>query len=626
MKENIVTKWNDRKIVAWDGEGANLEDGTHIYNLLANSNDAHIINPEGIPTRDAFDFMIENSSPKDINVIFSGGYDVNMILRDIDPIRLGLLWRTGSCTWGDYRISYTPRKKFTVGKVYKTKDNKLGINKFVLWDVFGYFQSSFVVACHKWLGDNPILSEVDFMKRQRDVFTVDDIGPIRRYNAIECQLLVALMTKFFESMDEAGITLTRYDGAGSIAAALFKEHKITDHFGSPPTSYLKMAQYAYAGGRIEAVKVGNAENTKVYRYDINSAYPYSQTFLRSYKKATYVPSLTYDGDPYSLVHVEWEFPSGHPFYPFWYRQPDGTILYPPEGEGIYYGFEVNAAREFFGEGITIIGVWKTIFNNGIYPFSFMSDKYEIRRMFKTRGSMAHEGIKLGMNSAYGKLAQQVGGRNGQPPQFHNIVMAGLITSMTRAQLFRAAMQQPESVIAFATDAIITTKKLDLDIGNHLGGWSAEEFEGITIVQPGVYWLKTRDGWADKYRGFDKNSLKREEIVEKWRIGEQYYPAKLTRFVGLGSAVSAQSYFEKWRTWDTQVRNLNLIPTGKRLPSKDEKEREYYRRLCLTEATHNASMMISAPYPITWMDTEEGARPISVKQAQLFQDELEDSYY
>ena len=37
------TKWERRLVVAWDGEGANLANGEHIYNLLANSDGFRLI-------------------------------------------------------------------------------------------------------------------------------------------------------------------------------------------------------------------------------------------------------------------------------------------------------------------------------------------------------------------------------------------------------------------------------------------------------------------------------------------------------------------------------------------------------------------------------------------------------
>ena len=148
-----LTKWERRKIVAWDGEGANLSDGTHVYNLLANSDGVRILNHDGLPTKEVLNFFIRYGDPQAINVIYGGSYDINMLLVDLPIEKIATLWQTGSCYWEDYRIWYTPRKKFTVQKLYlQPGKKKLRHVTFTLWDVLGYFQTTFVAACRKWLG------------------------------------------------------------------------------------------------------------------------------------------------------------------------------------------------------------------------------------------------------------------------------------------------------------------------------------------------------------------------------------------------------------------------------------------------------------------------------------------
>src|ERR1035437_5896358 len=187
------TKWTSRKIVAWDGEGANLDDGTHIYNLLANSQEDLIINPDGLTTKEVLDFFIDNSIKNAINVVFGGSYDVNMLLRDVPPDRLASLWINGECYWKQYKIFYVPRKRFSVYR-YKNENFTDGKFKsshesFVLWDVLGYFQCSFVNACRKWLGDDSLLDDIEQMKYQRSEFTTSKLDSILEDTTNEWKLL-----------------------------------------------------------------------------------------------------------------------------------------------------------------------------------------------------------------------------------------------------------------------------------------------------------------------------------------------------------------------------------------------------------------------------------------------------
>lgn len=610
------SKWNYRHIRAWDGEGANLDSGEHVYNLLANSNGDYIIESAGLSTTQVFDFFLENSNEDDINVIYGGSYDINMILRDVPREELQVLWRTGKLYWKTYRILWATRKKFTVqsitrGRVVKT---------FVLWDVIGYFQSTFVVACQKWLGDLDVLKDIQSMKEQRSSFRSEDIKEIIEYNRKECVLLVMLVDRLFASLDEAAIELSRYDGAGSIAAAILKKYNIKKYKGTIPSHVNRWAQYAYSGGRIEAVKCGTTtRRTKIWRDDINSAYPSACLSLPSYVGATWQTSKEWDGSNNSLAHVRFHFRAQAPFYPLWYRDDKGGICYPRNGEGIYWGAEVANLYRYYqeGEDFEIVDALNCTIKDKTKPFECIKLLYEIRKGFKKKGSMASESLKLGLNSIYGKLVQQAGYRNGRIPTYHQLLWGGQITAFTRAKLFEAAMQNPTSVISFATDAVFTTTELNLATTPELGDWSCDVFQGITVVQAGVYFLdcsnhhkdedcrhcnwKVGDGeskWQEKFRGFDKGSLQREEIIECWRNGTDY-SARLTRFVGLGSALMATDFTSAWRHWKTDSRKLDIRPTGKRIAGPRQ---DYYAGLRVTQAAPNITPdTLSAPYLLEWVD-------------------------
>jgi hypothetical protein len=613
-----LTKWERRKIVAWDGEGANLESGEHIYNLLANSQGTRLYHEGGISTKEALNFFLTYGDPQAINVIYGGSYDVNMILRDLNEAQITALWANGCCYYLDYKIDYALRKKFTVTWMRKDKDIS-----FTLWDVLGYFQASFVVACRKWLGDLPILRSIEDMKYQRSEFTEERKEDIIEYNRIECELLVQLMEALCTALDNAGIRLTRYDGAGSIAAALLRANGVLEHKGAPNEEVLRWAQHAYSGGRIEAPKIGH-EIRPIYRYDINSAYPSSCLNLPSYTGATWSFDKEWDGQDCSMVHIEWCFSRAkrkqQPFYPLWYREPDGTMLYPRIGKGIYWGVEARNIIEYADpRDYEIIGACNVHLANDTKPFKYLEQMYHARLILKQRGDMANEAFKLGMNSTYGKLAQQAGYRNGRIPRYHQLLWAGQITATTRAQLYRAAMQEPRSVIAFATDAVITTKPLDLKVGTGLGEWTHDSFTGITIVQPGVYWLQYADEWKDKYRGFDKGTLHRQAIVGCWLMGQDF-TASLTRFVGMGSALASSDFRKRWRTWETNERVLTLTPGGKRMPSDDVC---YWDHLCDTIPTYNLNDpdLISKAYPLLWVD----GYSLTWDMGKVLEHELNDSY-
>lgn len=625
-----LNKWHRREIVAWDGEGANLDDGTHIYNLLANSFGKYVVNHNGLTTEQAFQFLLRYSKPKAINVIFGGSYDVNMILGTVPEEKIRQLWQTGTTYWGRYSISYAHRKRFSIAEYTRLTHKKKPSRKIVLWDVLGFFQSSFVKACRKWLGEDfagqlKVFDEIQDMKDQRSTFSVGKIDDIIKYNYVECQMLVLLVEALFSALDKAGIELQRYDGAGAIAAALLRQHNILSHKGTIPKQVEEWAQYAYSGGRIEAPKVGNDESISVYRYDINSAYPSAALELPSYAGARFSFDPEWNGLPSSIVEVEWHFTDEAPFYPLWYRCPDGTILYPAQGHGRYFGAEIEILADAgYKQGIDyhIIQACNVEPALDSKPFDFLRQVYAIRREFKRNGSMANEAIKLGMNSIYGKLAQQAGYRHGRIPTYHHLLWAGQITATTRANLYRAAIQHPDTVIAFATDAIFSQQQHRVSCGDGLGQWTPEVFSGITLVQAGVYWLRDDQGeWADKYRGFDHGALDRQEILNCW-ISHEDYHANLTRFYGMGSAVGMNNFTHYWRCWRTEPRKLSLYPDGKRIAGPHQ---DYANGLCRTLPRMNPyDMILSAPYPLAW-GLGGPKEPVDGIDIRTLEEEIIDSY-
>jgi hypothetical protein len=626
------SRWEKRNVVAWDGEGAEVN-GVHVYNLMCNSLGRYIHNDEGLSTVHCLDFMLDCNSGSAINVVFSGGYDVNMLLRDLAQPYIQILWKEGRVLWGPYRITYKQRKVFSVARWDRSR-KKFG-NSFVLWDVFGFFQGSFVKACRKWLVDDDSIEVIDAMKRRRAEFTVEDFDEIRRYCFQECEMLVLLVQELFKSLDGAGLQLRRFDGAGAIAGAMLRQNNIKPHIPHPPTHIYKAVQLAYAGGRIEAVQAGNRE-APIWKYDINSAYPAAMIELPSWKDATWqteqYPSAEKECIA-SLVAVEWSYREEAPVYPLFFRAHDGTILFPRTGTGIYWKSEYYNLTRYFQEGVD----YEVLYTLNAYsptpeirPLAWIQGAYDTRLALKRQGNMAQEAIKLGINSIYGKFAQQEGYvegvdgvRDERFPTYHCLAWASMATAATRSIMYSASVGKAESVVAYATDAVLTTEPLErLTVGDGLGEWSAEQYDGCTIVQAGVYWLKdpATGDWTSKYRGFDQDSLYRDDVVAGWRDGLPTLPVRLTRFMGMGSALNRTDFAGIWRTWHTETRQLDLSPKGKRTP----RNTNFHEQLCRTDPVLNVSTGWSAPYPVLWMDGKKGFSDDG-GQAKAEEVEWEESY-
>jgi hypothetical protein len=306
---------------------------------------------------------------------------------------------------------------------------------------------------------------------------------------------------------------------------MLKREKATHYFPqvhtTDPRPEQEWAHHAFFGGRIELCQQGRYAG-QLYAYDITSAYPSIMAGL----PAMVIPQYARDDrerkkpirrrrgnwvwrhgleldveaiagmSSLSMVELKFDFPTfvldnkektrEPPFYPLPYRRDDGGILFPAKGWGRYYRDEALAAFEWLDvicrelpletrrACIAIVGAFQFVppekarAQGPVYPFAFLRDLYEERRRidqaatdsgsYDARGTV----IKLGINSAYGKTAQSLGGKSGRAPPTANPWIAGAITAGTRARLLRAALRNPWAVIFFATDGIQSLEPLGVE--------------------------------------------------------------------------------------------------------------------------------------------------------------------
>lgn len=634
----MLTKFARAKFVAWDGEGITVRDDRclyhkalvgspctckHLYTLLANSEGASLHNDAGIPTRDALRLLVEEGRKhrNAIHVIFGGSYDVNMILGDLSKDQLTELWRTGTVHLDEYVVKYSPRKRFQVLRHPEShwfQDGKpLYDASIMVWDVFGFIQGSFVAGIREWLGEVDELQTIERMKEGRADFKAEDAAEVARYNSLELAYLTDIAGRVADAHRRAGLELQAWDGAGASAATAMRLHGAKRYIAPLPDAVQWAAQYAYSGGRIEAVKIGNKVGGKVHRYDINSAYPSVMGELPCLVHGKWWHNdfgLLSDSDSdFAVDRVSWWLDDA-PFHPLYYRSRNGTILYPSQGQGWYWRPEVQAAEQFFGPHVKVEESWAYSTDCDCRPLAWVSELYEYRQRLKAEGNAAEKAIKLALNAMYGKFSQQVGwSKSNRIPTYHSLAWAGYITSAIRAKLYNAAMQHPESVISFATDAILSLTEHDLPVGEGLGEWTHDVYTGLTVVQAGVYWTRDGEGhWSEKYRGFDRtrrdpltgrvvSGLDREAILEAWH-SRGNYSASLTRFIGMGSALSSEPCWPLWRSWQTTSRSLLIYPTGKR---SEKSKYDYSTGLKPTLPAFNFSPdLLSLAYPIAWQAKRE----------------------
>lgn len=623
--------YGGRPFIAWDSEGWSDQLGRHHTCLFGASTGEYRKGPR-LTTRQMLDLIVRTGQahPKAIHVAFSFGYDVNMILESLEPRQLFQLKKRNTVHWRGYRIEHIPGKWLEVSRTAMEPDGKrrsVPGTSVRIMDVFSFFTTSFVAALRSWnVGTPEAIARIEVGKDGRGSFRLSELESIQRYWREELELLVGLCGRLRDVLASADIHPRSWHGPGAVASVLLRKHDIKSVLDKGlPAAVLDASAFAYAGGRFETFRAGMVDGP-VYSADINSAYPYILSTLpnlatghwthlkadsddpkdmaealRGRRMALVRLSVAYGRDEQHAADFE-----GSPHRLF-HRDTRGLISFPGAVSGWYHLPEAMLIlNEDVANSAQIYRVHEAwIFeDDGSYPFEWIRDLYEQRRIWKADGNPAERAAKLGYNSIYGKLAQRVGGRDDAPP-WHQLEYAGAITSGARAMLYSAMASVGEGLIAGETDGVYSTQPfggLANGKGDGLGQWEVDRYDGVFYVQSGVYWLRKGDKWLPpKSRGIPAKSLAFGSALAAYGNGRSLRGAHTT-FVGYGRALAGQ--FRNWRRWVESEKEFQFGGGGKRIHSK--RCRACSMDVGLTEGLHELYPKQTNPEPVEtgkWMSWE-----------------------
>lgn len=589
-----------RPFVGVDGEGYDLPDSSHVYNMLRAG--GHLLSsPRGayLSSWDCLDFLA-NLDPTPIYVWFFGDYDVTMILRDLGWYKLSRLMNRDSRqrtakdgrklgVWpvdvlgGRYEIDYLPRKEFKVRKRNLCHECETAIRDasiipsheieecpesgwapwIIVNDVGPFFQCRFVRALEQWnIGTKGERDAIAAGKDQRSAHTLNDFARIKLYNALEVRKLGELMEEFRKACIDVGYVPRKWQGPGQIAETMLAVNGIHRSRDVPllgDSAYkqvLAFARNAFYGGRPETTAIGPVD-MPIYQWDINGAYPYALLHVPCLHHGTWQhhAGKGLPVQPLSLCYGSFEpnvtkvrGPNGRPLlYGLPFRTENGTIQYPGAGRGWYWGFEILASVH---QTFTCEESWTYKTDCKCQPFSFILDTYRQRKSLgkDARGIV----LKLALNSLYGKMAQSIGS-----PKYANPIWASFITAFCRTQIqtiihstHKEGSICGEGIFMIATDAVFTSHELDIEPSGEIGGWSRDYHpEGIFIIQPGVYYGSSRDDNGNikspKTRGIPQSAVieHREEferLYNRMFLGDNFSETAvhlpIRTFVGIRQAL------------------------------------------------------------------------------------------
>lgn len=598
-----------RPFVGVDGEGGGRDRKGRQHYWLLRMGGRQLFTGRPLRTIECLSFIC--AAPANaIYVAFGFTYDATMILRDMPPERVKLLFQNdrayiaGEATepweyvaFREFDVALRPGQYMRVRRLYPEPGTTPPYRPIpgsarTIYETQRNFQRSFVTALTNFdVGTRGERRRMRAMKKKRSGFG-KPTRAIRAYNAREVELLAVLMEKFRQvclDAPDGGIKPLTWNGPGRLAAALLQKHdtpRLLSQTNSnkypiinPPNGLMAFAESAYYGGRFEVSAIG-AIPGPIFEYDIRSAYPAAMMKLPclrhgKWKHRGYGERPDRGSLYIATVQFKHRDTTQRPAHlcALPVRSKDGRLSWPIHGKGTYWSIEIETGKKLNCEIVTWLESWEYLPGCDCQTFDWIEPLFEYRK--RLGSSVAGYPLKLAINSLYGKLAQRQGG--GGP--YTNHLWAGLVTAYTRSQLIDAAAQNPNAVVMLATDALYSREPLKLDVGVRLGQWEAAKHEtGIFIVQPGLWWtpdgkLKTR-GVPESY--FKPRMKRFEEVwhrfiadlAAKRQTSVPKVPIRITTFIGLRLAAAWGN--KKGRlagTWlqgkNADVRTISFDWQGKR---------------------------------------------------------------
>jgi len=450
-----------------------------------------------------------------------------------------------------YHLEYFPGKSLRIKK---------GHHSVLFFDIMQFFGGSLSNAYQKNIKELPV--EYLEIKSQRSEFTIryynHNKKKIRRYCIQDCIYTKELSEKWISLFSNAFLFYpSKWTSAGYLAEKVLINNGINlPRFIDTPYQIQVLAFKSYFGGRIELIKRGYIG--KAYLYDINSAYPDAIANFPDLNNGKWIKRKSiHKNAKLGFFKIECDIPDDSIVAPFPFKA-NNVILYP-SGKFVTYCTlkELQACKEKL---YRILEGYQWISTSNIYPYKkFIHSLYNKRLKLKQDNNPLQQPIKIILNSIYGKTGQRI---NGVMGNLFNPVMFSYITGYTRAKLYEFVLKYDieQDIVAFATDSICTTKKLDID-SKRLGEFSFDGKSDDTFyLQNGFY--RFNHSW--KQRGLGKLGTKEIEHLDTFeRDGKLFYKFNVLRNSRLRSSILS-NHIENIGKIAPITREVNLNADRKRL--------------------------------------------------------------
>ena len=411
---------------------------------------------------------------------YNMNFDVEAILKYLTREKLFELYSKGKTNYKEYVITYIPKKLLRISKDKHT---------IRCYDLEQFYDVSLEKAASKYLNEHKLSCPFD-----RDAINTDiKIWQNYQDTLIHYCIRDAVLTK------KLGVILQEtikqhmmfnpkdYISKASLSKRYFRLYCDIPDITKIRKEILKIAFYAYKGGRFELIRKGYFPYAELY--DIKSAYPYEIANLIDITcgKWRYVKSYNPEAH-YGFYVVDVKLKYRH-IEPIAYVVKDHLLIYPGgEWKTIVTKSELELLEE--DKEYKVIRGYEFYPDKIVYPFRREINKlYEIKSKIP-KDSYLYSLTKIIMNALYGCFYEKTKRSDGiYVGKLFNPVYASIITANTRSKIYRLASQYEDDVIAFATDSILIKEKHKIKQGKTLGDWELQAHGRCVAFQSGIYQIE-----------------------------------------------------------------------------------------------------------------------------------------
>lgn len=496
--------------------------------------------PSSTPIYFLFDLMKKNKMNK--FCCFNLQYDAGALIKYLFPIKFYKAIHLGlNVKYNNISLRYIPKKKLTIN--YKGY-------RIYFYDTWQFYHQSLKNASKNYLNKNKL--EYNILNMMPDVLEKNIIEALK-YCYIDAELCGQLFRRIYAMVEKIGIKNPELLSQGYIAYQYFKNELTRVPF--IPFNF--KFQKAYRGGRFEVFKKGYFK--KAYYYDINSAYPFAISKLKSIEGCKTVMNNFYmQNSDYSVFNCNVSIPFKEIISPIGIKVFNKIIFPTGYLKNIWIDKNDFDCLKKSGSQIEILMAYhiitykETIFKNKINYIYKMKSKYpEDAQIWKILA-----------NSIYGKLLQNIKQYvrktnkvfNEQIADIYfdketgqlffkfdnkgrclNFIFASFITSHTRKQIYYDIFKHQKHIIAIFTDGIISDKKLPLKLSNNLGDYKLKKINNLYMIGTGIYFYNYKKEQFSLFRGFrvDGKSMLNKILKSKRSIVN----FEIKEHIGLGKSIA-----------------------------------------------------------------------------------------